>query len=201
MNGTLTALDVSHARAVAELHRTGIQTGFLSSLGPMFLRQLYRALPGCPAGFGYVWVDQAGHVVGFIACAESVGRLYKQALRRRGFFMAIPLLRFMVCPLVIRRMWQTFRYPSSVGTDLPQAEVLSVVVGPQGRGKGVAVSLMEAALKGFADRGIAEVKVAVGADNHIADRYYRKCGFELVVTREHHGLPMNVYKTNTPPCE
>ncbi len=197
MNGIVTALEVPHARAVAELHRTGIQTGFLSSLGPMFLRQLYRALPGCPAGFGYVWVDQAGYVVGFIACAESVGRLYKQALRQRGLLMAIPLLRFMVRPSVIRRMWQTFRYPSSVGADLPQAEVLSVVVDPQGRGKGVAASLMEAALKSFADRGIAEVKVAVDANNHIADRYYRKCGFELAVTREHHGLPMNIYVPQT----
>ena len=111
--------------------------------------------------------------------------------------MALPLLRFMLRPSVIRRMWQTFRYPSTVGADLPQAEVLSVVVGPEGRGKGVAASLMEAALKAFADRGIAEVKVAVGADNQIADRYYRKCGFELAVTREHHGLPMNIYVAKT----
>jgi ribosomal protein S18 acetylase RimI-like enzyme len=182
-----------HAADVAELHRVGIDTGFLSSLGSMFLRQLYKAVPSCPSGFGYVWQDVDGRVLGFIACAESTGNVYKQSLVRRGVLMAFPLLRFLVRPSVIKRMYHTWKYPSQVGGDLPVAEVLSIVVSSDAAGKGVGKALMRASLEEFRRRGIAKVKVAAGADNEAANGFYRSCGFELAVTREHHGLPMNVY--------
>ena len=59
--------------------------------------------------------------------------------------------------------------------------------------------LMDAVLDEFALRKIAEVKVAVGADNEAGNRFYKKCGFELALTREHHGLEMNVYKIDITP--
>jgi ribosomal protein S18 acetylase RimI-like enzyme len=186
-----------HAAAVAELHRLGISSGFLSSLGPMFLRQLYKAIPTCPAGFGYVWEESDGRVLGFIACAESTGRIYKQSLLRRGIMMAFPLLRFLIRPAVIKRMYHTWRYPSQVGDDLPAAEVLSIVVSQDAWGKGVGQALMDAALGEFASRNIADAKVAVGAGNEAGNKFYKKCGFELALTREHHGLPMNVYAIAT----
>lgn len=182
----------SHARAAAELHRKGIDTGFLSSLGPGFLTQLYKALPACPAGFGYVWEDSAG-VLGFVCCAESTGRAYKQSLLRRGVQMALPILRFLIRPSVIRRMIHTLRYPSQVGDELPAAEVLSIAVSADARGKGVGKALMEAAFEEFRRRGISQVKVAVWAGNETANRFYERCGYHLAVQREHHGLPMNVY--------
>jgi ribosomal protein S18 acetylase RimI-like enzyme len=193
MTGCIKPMQKDHAPDVAELHRIGIDTGFLSSLGPMFLRQLYEAVPSCPSGFGYVWQEPDGRVLGFIACAESTGKLYKQSLLRRGVLIALPLLRFLVRPSVIRRMYHTWRYPSQVGDDLPVAEVLSIVVSSDASGKGVGKALMKAAFEEFRRRGIAGAKVAVGANNEVANGFYRSCGFELAVTREHHGLPMNVY--------
>ena len=199
MNNTLVPLEKRHAAAVAELHRQGIDTGFLSSLGPMFLKQLYKAIPSCRAGFGFVCRD-AGEVVGFVACAESTSKVYKQSLLRRGPLMAIPLARFMLRPSVIRRMIQTLRYPAEVGGELPAAEILSIVVSAGARGKGVGRDLLGAAMGEFARRGIAQVKVAVGAANDPANRFYRNCGFELAVETLHHGLPMNIYvaQTNSP---
>jgi ribosomal protein S18 acetylase RimI-like enzyme len=197
MNEAIKPLEKRHASAVARLHRIGIDSGFLSSLGPMFLRQLYKAVPSCPSGFGYVWEEPDGQVLGFIACAESTGRLYKQSLLRRGVLMAFPLLRFIVRPSIIKRMYHTLRYPSQVGEDLPAAEVLSVVVSSHARGKGVGVAIMKAALGEFAARKIAMVKVAVGASNEAGNKFYKKCGFELALTREHHGLPMNIYTVAT----
>jgi len=182
-----------HARQVADLHRWGIVTGFLSSLGVMFLRQLYTAIPSCPSGFGYVWEEPDGNVLGFVACAESTGRVYKQGLLRRGVLMALPLARFVFRPSVIRRLWHTLRYPSRVGADLPRAEILSIVVADRARGRHVGKRLMAAAFDEFARRDIGSLKVAVGADNEAANGFYRSCGFSLAVTREHHGLPMNVY--------
>jgi RimJ/RimL family protein N-acetyltransferase len=48
--------------------------------------------------------------------------------------------------------------------------------------------------------GRLQVKVAVWAGNEPANAFYRKCGFELAVQREHHGLPMNVYVIDIPPA-
>lgn len=186
-------MEKRHARQVAELHRSGISAGFLSSLGPSFLRQLYAALPSCPAAFGYVWERQDGEVLGFVACARSTGAVYKQSLVRRGLWMALPLARFLLRPSVIRRMIQTLRYPCQTAGDLPPAEVLSIVVGGAAQGQGVGKALMAAAFEEFRRRGAPQVKVAVGADNEQANAFYRKCGFRLAVTREHHGLPMNIY--------
>ena len=183
-----------HAKTAAGLHQAGIDTGFLSSLGRRFLIQLYKAIPSCPAGFGYVWEQSDGTILGFITCAESTGLVYKQALLRRGLLMAIPLARFLFRPSVIRRMVQTLRYPTKVGSELPTAEILSIVVSANARGKGIGKKLMESALEEFQHRGIWRVKLAVGANNELANAFYKGCNFELALTLEHHGLPMNLYK-------
>jgi len=130
-------LEKRHAAAVAALHRLGIATGFLSSLGERFLRQMYAALPSAPAGFGCVWEEADGRVLGFVACAETTGRLYKQALLRRGVLMAGALLPRCFRPSVLRCLWETLRYPSDVGQNLPAAEVLSIAVTEEARGRGI----------------------------------------------------------------
>lgn len=182
-----------HARSAAILHRAGIPTGFLSSLGEGFLRQIYAAMPAAPAGFGYVWEEIDGRVLGFVACAESTGQLYKQALLRRGVPMAAALLPRCLRPSILRRLWETLRYPSEVGESLPAAELLSIAVSEEARGQGVGTALVAAAFDEFRRRNIARVKVAVGADNEAANRFYRRCGFRLVRSRMHHGRPMNLY--------
>ena len=184
-----------HAGVVAMLHRTGIETGFLSSLGLRFLKQLYAAIPSCPAGFGYVWQEPDGRVLGFVACAESTGRLYKQALLRRGILMALPLIRFIFRLSVLKRIWETLRYPSQTAKDLPQAEVMSIMVSEEIRGKGVGKALMKAAMDEFANRRLRQVRVSVGAGNEPANKFYQRCGFSLAMTRKHHGLDMNIYTT------
>ena len=193
MSEPIKPLEKRHAAAAAQLHRTGIDTGFLSSLGQRFLTQLYSAIPSCPAGFGYVWEEADSAVLGFIACATGTGRLYKQALVRRGLHMAWPLARFLLSPRTLRRIFQTLRYPAQVGGDLPDAELLSISVSSAARGKGVGTALMQAAQAEFQRRGVEHFKLAVWAGNEPANRFYRGCGFRLALQREHHGMPMNVY--------
>jgi ribosomal protein S18 acetylase RimI-like enzyme len=192
-------LQPKHAAAVAKLHMEGINTGFLSSLGGAFLRQLYTAIPQCPCGFGFVWEENDGTTLGFIACTENTGRLYRQALLRRGLPMAMPLAKHALRPSVVGRMIQTLRYPGQIGDDLPAAEVLAIAVDAAARSKGIGKALMDAAIMAFSRRGIPKVKVAVWAENDAANQYYRRCGFALARSRLHHNLPMNIYVMDVPP--
>jgi ribosomal protein S18 acetylase RimI-like enzyme len=93
----------------------------------------------------------------------------------------------------VKRIFETLFYPRRVPQDLPRAEVLSVAVDGECRGQGVGGMLMQACLERFRSLGIGHVKAAVGAENPGANSYYRKAGFELVITMMHHGKAMNQY--------
>ena len=195
--GPVVPLGERHAAEAANLHAAGIDTGFLSSLGRGFLKQIYKALPMCPGAFGYVF-EEHGHVLGFIACTESTGGLYKQALKRRFFPMLWALKWHILSPSKVKRMWQTLRYPAEAGRDLPAAELLSIAVSEGARGQGVGKALTAAAVAEFRRRGVDRFKAAVGASNETANAFYKRIGFQLALRRKHHGLPMNIYVLDTP---
>jgi ribosomal protein S18 acetylase RimI-like enzyme len=186
-------LTTEDAIAVASLHRSAIDKGFLSALGRRFTERMYGAILSCPLAFGYGVKDERGQILGFIVCAEDVKKTYRFSLLHHGLSMALPLLRCMCRPSMIRRLWETLRYPVNVGQDMPQGEVLSIAVCPEARSKGVGQVLMEAGLAEFYRRGNDRIKVSVGADNDCANHFYVRCGFRLAITRLHHGLLMNVY--------
>jgi ribosomal protein S18 acetylase RimI-like enzyme len=189
---TICPLTAGHAAQVAALHQAGIHTGFLSSLGPRFLTQLYAAIPATAAGFGFV-AESQGRVIGFIACAERLGAVYKQALRARGLRMALALFPAIFRWGVARRIVETLLYPSRLVDNYPAAEVLSVVVAPAARGLGAARDLMNQAFAEFRRRGIHQLKVQVWTENPAAKRYYEKCGFHLAGQMSHHENILDVY--------
>ena len=192
---TVEAMACRHAGEVAGLHAEGIFTGFISSLGPKFISQLYRGIAACPSAFCFVALE-GNRILGFIAAAESVGKLYKSVILRRGLLMLGPLLRFAFSPRTIRKIFQTLLYPSRTSKEYPSAEILSVVVAPDARRRGVGSKLMRAGLEEFSRRGIAKVKVAVAADNGPANRYYLKEGFEKAGVYDSHGVATNIYVRN-----
>ena len=53
--------------------------------------------------------------------------------------------------------------------------------------------LLDVGLNELWNKGFERVKVAVGAANTGANRFYERCGFRLAATRQHHGEPMNIY--------
>lgn len=189
----IVALSKGDAAAAAFLHQSTIPTSFLSSLGGTFSRQLYTGILSSPYAFGYACKGSDEQMLGFIACTEDTSKVYKSSLWRCGFWMAISLLPLLWRVSVIRRSWETLRYPSAVGDDLPPAEILCVAISQEAQGHGIGRELMQAALNGFRERGITRVKVAVGAGNATANHFYQRCSFTLAVTRLHHSRPMNIY--------
>ena len=136
------------ADAVATLHAERIGEGFLVTLGPRFLTRLYRRIALSPAA-ALVVAEDGQRIVGFVATAASTRRLYGDFLLRD----AIPA-GLAAAPAVLRaprRVWETLRYGSAEGGDLPAAEVLSIAVAADAAGKGIGGALLGAALERFAE--------------------------------------------------
>lgn len=188
----IVSMATDHVAQVAALHQTGIHTGFLSSLGPRFLKQLYKAIPAASSGFVFVGV-RGQDVLGFVACTELLGGLYKQALKKRGLAMGLALVPRAFRPSVFKRIIETLFYPSKIADDFPKAEVLSIVVDESMRGKKLASQLIARAVAEFRSRGIRKVKVLVWDQNLAAKRFYEKCGFLLAGHCPHHEEVLDVY--------
>jgi glycosyltransferase involved in cell wall biosynthesis/ribosomal protein S18 acetylase RimI-like enzyme len=164
------------ARFCARLHRQAISTGFLSSLGDGFLTVLYRALISDPAGIVLVAEDASGPI-GFVSGIADTGAFYRRFLRRSAVEAGIRAIPRLVRPSAIEKVIETLRYGGGdhVGVS---AELLSMAVIDQRRGRGVAARLQDALFDGFRDREINAVQVVVGSDNATAIASYLRAGFE-----------------------
>ncbi|MGZ4754409.1 MAG: GNAT family N-acetyltransferase [Acidimicrobiia bacterium] len=175
---------------MAALHAERIAEGFLSSLGPGFLRRLYGRVLASEDGFVLVADDDG--VVGFVAGVGDLGALYRRFLLRDGIVAGLA-----AAPRLVRalpRVVETLRYPAATG-DLPEAEILAVAVAARAGGRGLGRALVAAATAEFSRRGIHDATVVTTADNAPALAMYRACGFASVATTEvHPGRPSEVLR-------
>ena len=187
-----------NASSVAALHIDGIGTGFISSLGIDFVTALYEVIAEDENSFGFVAVESE-KILGFIAFTTNLKSLYKTVIIKKGFKFAFLLAGKMFSPKLVRKIIETLFYPNRIKKmNLPSAELLSIVVAPSGRQKGLAGQLIQNGFGQCRQRGINKVKVLVGADNEPANKLYLKCGFEPAGQMENHGVKSNIYiaKTN-----
>lgn len=186
-------LSTQHASDVANLHIQGISTGFISSLGSGFVTALYKIIAEDENSFGFVAVED-GKVLGFVAFSTNLSRLYKHIALKKCFRFGFILARKMLSIQTIKKIWANIFYPKKMKQmNLPDAELLSIVVAPEGRGKGIAKQLTDAGFEECRKMGIDKVKVLVAADNELANKLYRKCGFDLHSEVDSHGVKSNIY--------
>lgn len=163
------------AKALAALHTTEIDKGFLPLLGRRFMTVLYRALIAWPESSVTVAADSAGPV-GFVAGVEDVGAFYRHFARRFGMMALRAALPRLVRPSTLRRAWESFRYGEAESQDIP-AELLSMAVASRARRRGLSQQLGAALLTELADRDVDAVRVVVGSENTSAIAAYVKMGF------------------------
>ncbi len=195
MNDTMNILPLTseHIPDVAQLHIQGIPTGFISSLGVGFVSELYYAIAQDENSFGFVALE-GDQVLGFVTFSCDLGKLYKYVLRKKVFRFGLILAWRMLSWRTFKKVVQNLLYPGKMKKmDLPDAELLSIVVAPDGRGKGVAASLVKAGLDECHKRKIDRVKVLVAACNEPANKLYKKSGFEFHSQLDSHGIKSNVY--------
>jgi len=173
----------SDAAAVAAMHHELIAEGFLSSLGQRFLRRLYRRVALSDDAFVLV-AEADATPVGFIAGAVSLGRLYRRFAARDAVVVVLGSLPRLVAAW--RRALETLRHGDEPAGSPGAAELLSVAVRPQWRGRGVGARLVTGFLAEVAGRGADASRVVVGADNAAAIAMYRRAGFVPARTFELH---------------
>ena len=179
------------------MHISGIATGFISSLGTDFVRVLYETIAESQFGFGLV-AEINERVVAFVVFTPDINKLYKSVIFKRGLYFFLLLAGKMFSISRIKKVFETIFYPGRVNNlGVPVAELLSIVVAPEERGKGLSSMLTRKGFEQCRQRGIEKVKVLVGADNKPANALYLKCGFQLAGQMENHGVVSNVYVART----
>ena len=186
-----------HALEVAELHINNISTGFISSLGADFVTALYESIAQSNFGFGLI-AQKNYKVIGFVAFATDLCRLYKYVLLKRGLKFVFMLAKKMFSLETLKKMVETLFYPIRIKKiNLSSAELLAIAVAKEQQGCGLAFELLQRGLQECAIRKIDKVKVLVGADNKPANRLYLKCGFKCVGQIHSHDVVSNVYIAET----
>lgn len=197
----ITELNGDYCSGAARLHINGISTGFISSLGLNFVTELYRAIAQDDNSFGYV-VIEGDEVLAFVAFSANLGKLYKYVLKRKFFSFAPKIAWRMLNIATFRKVLANLFYPAKMKKmDLPDAELLAIVVAEAGRGKGLAGKLVEAGFDQCRKRGIDRVKVLVAASNDPANKMYNKCGFKFIQQIDSHGVLSNIYVAELNPCD
>jgi glycosyltransferase involved in cell wall biosynthesis/ribosomal protein S18 acetylase RimI-like enzyme len=164
---------IADAERMADLHASRLAEGFLSVLGPRFLRRLYRRVVRSADAFAHVAVERDA-VIGFAAAACDVGALYRRFLLRDGVGAGIASAPRALASW--RRVLETLRYPAAT-EDLPEAELLAVAVDPAATGRGVGTRLVQTTQRELNSRGVSRAKVVAGAGNDRALGLYERCGF------------------------
>ncbi|HEY1737335.1 MAG TPA: GNAT family N-acetyltransferase, partial [Acidimicrobiia bacterium] len=113
-----------------------------------------------------------------------VGALYKRFMTHDGL-----LAGALAAPQIVRnarRVFETLRYTTHDGGELPKPEILSVAVDASVAGQGVGRALVERSQAEMVRRGVPAAKVVAGSDNAAALALYRACGFEEVARIQVH---------------
>jgi ribosomal protein S18 acetylase RimI-like enzyme len=111
--------------------------------------------------------------------------------------LSLSLAPSLLIPRRLLRIIEILRYSrgsAEEGPTLPAAELLSIAVDPALRGRGHADGLYRQLTAFFADQGLTEYKIVVGAALAPAHRFYRRMGAEPVAEIEvHQGARSVVY--------
>ncbi|HDY69133.1 MAG TPA: GNAT family N-acetyltransferase [Candidatus Scalindua sp.] len=107
---------------------------------------------------------------------KSLG-LFLGQLRQVNFIKASTILLPKILNLqFVKKIIETLLYPARKEQNLPNAELLSIVVDKNYRGKGIAQNLFEKLEEEFRSRDIKQFKVVVGSDLKAACRFCEKMG-------------------------
>lgn len=186
-------LNSSHIEEIAKLHIQGIKAGFISSLGLNFVKELYKSIAQSESCFGFI-EEENNVAVGYIAFTTNLSDLYKRIILKR-LHRFIPLLLSKTFSIrTVKNIFETLFYYKKVKLlNLPNSELLSIVVCETHKGRGIAKRLIQEGIMECKKRNIKEIKVLVDKTNETANTLYRNNGFQAAYKISSHGVLSNIY--------
>lgn len=169
-------LSINDYRVIAKLHCNHINKGFLATLGIPFLTLLYQEID--KDSESVLLVQRVNNeVIGFVAGTRGLGRIYKQLLLH-PLQLIFALKAHFLSPSKIYKIIEilTISKDGNSLIDLPQEELLSIVVSPIHQGGGNAENLFKALCSFFRSQGASRFKIVVGSDLDRAHTFYKKMG-------------------------
>ena len=178
VGGTKGDIDLGRVcMAVAHLHSTNINHGFLPSLGTRFLYELYRCISEHPETF-LIAEEHDGKVLGFIA-GTTGKRPLRSVLLRHPFRVFTALLPSLTNRHRIAGILAVARHVGSdhhSTTNLPRAELLSMAVDVKLRGQGCAERLFKSLEAQLRQANVSAFRIVAGSSLTAACRFYEKMG-------------------------
>lgn len=177
----------------AYLHYESIKDSFLCEFGKLFLQRIYKRLVSSDKCFGYVYLNNS-EIVGFITGSENMDGFMKSLLFK-DFFVIIPIIfqKLIAKPHLIKNVIQTFSYSKKSNVDNIKAELVSIIVRQDFRGKKLGTFLLNDLINHFKEKGISKFKVMVDKNNLAANAFYKSSGFKLRLTFRMYNKDINLY--------
>lgn len=188
--------DEGYIAVISRLHVKAFPNFFLTQLGLLFLKTLYKGYLE-DENSGIIVAELNGKLAGFIAYSNEYSKFYKGLLKKH-------LIRFAFCsflavirhPSFCRRLLGAFKKSEDVKKEEPYVELASICVNPKIESRGIGTELIDK-LKEITDFSIYEyINLETDAsDNNAVNKFYIKNGFQLIrgyTTAE--GRKMNEYR-------
>ena len=185
-------------QACANLHLNYLDKGFLSSLGLPFLKLLYEAID--KNKHSVLIIEMKGEeVVGFVSgSTRGMKTIYFNLL------LKLPSLIIALYPILfsIKKLYKIFEILTisrkskklNLLKQIPQEELLSIVVHPDFRGMGFSETLFKKLITYFDKNRIPAFKIIVGESLDRAHSFYLKHGAKPVGEMEvHNGKNSIIY--------
>ena len=185
--------DIQDSKKVAFLHKCNI-SGFLSSLGLLFLENFYRSM--CVSKYAFCIVAESDdNIIGYVSGTTDLIGFYKEFVRKNILKMFIVLFTRIFSFVFIKKVLEDGAYSSgSRGLNLPKAEEISMVVDSAYRGRGISQNLIKKLKEEFKVRGVKQYKVAIGSGLEPSRRFHENIGGVLFSEIEvHKGEKSKVY--------
>ncbi len=160
---------------IAKLHKKYINQGFLSSLGEDFLKCVYRSISLSKESYLIV-AKEREKVLGFIAGTTNIKDIKLNLIRYCKFVIFKTFIKLLLKPSKMRKFFETASYSFSSKYENIPAELLSIVVIPEYRGKNISKQLYKQIMFLFKEKGIREFKIIVGTNLKTAQKFYEKMG-------------------------
>ena len=196
LNTMIKKMEKQNLAECARLHYSSIKNSFLCDIGYFFIKKIYAGIVKSADCAGYIYLDNS-EIVGFITGSKNTGKFMRNMILKNFLFFAPYVgLKILIKPHLIKKVFETLFYSKKSGADNTKAELVSIVVMSNQRGKGIGKKLFNELVLFFKANNISKFKVMVGKNNTGANKFYESLGFNFSSTFNLYGQDMNIYTYN-----